>query len=128
MSPAMGRRGKRESASPTAIDGMKAESMSEPSFVELIERLQHDDRAAVDLLIDRYGNALRRAIERALWVRRLDGTASAPGSALAQIGAEASDVFQTVLLLFWRDCGGMGMDLARARRCVSKRQRTLSPT
>jgi DNA-directed RNA polymerase specialized sigma24 family protein len=80
---------------------MKAESMSEPSFAELIERLQHDDRAAVDLLIERYGNALRRAIERALWVRRLDGTASADGGALAPIGTEASDVFQTVLLLFW---------------------------
>ena len=80
---------------------MKAELMSEPSFAELIERLQHDDRAAVDLLIERYGNALRRAIERALWVRRLDGTGSAAGGALAPIGTEASDVFQTVLLLFW---------------------------
>jgi DNA-directed RNA polymerase specialized sigma24 family protein len=80
---------------------MRVEAMSGPSFAELIERLQHDDRAAVELLIERYGNALRRAIERALWVRRLDGSALAAGGALAPIGTEASDVFQTVILLFW---------------------------
>jgi hypothetical protein len=63
----------------------------------LVERLQHDDRAAVGLLIERYGSALRRAIERALWVGRLAGGAH-PHDPVA---GEASDVFQTVLLLFW---------------------------
>src|ERR1017187_7363095 len=70
--------------------------MSEPSFAELVERLESDDHSAVGLLIERYGNALRRAIERSLSVRRLCG--AAPG--LDPAGGEASDVFQTVLLLF----------------------------
>jgi hypothetical protein len=74
----------------------------EPSFAELVDRLRHNDRAAVGALIERYGGALRRSIERALWVRRLAG--SAPNPELAD--TEASDVFQTVLLLF----------LARLRR------------
>ena len=74
----------------------------EPSFAELVERLQHNDRAAVGLLIERYGGALRRSIERALLVRRLAGSAPNPERA----DPEASDVFQTVLLLF----------LARLRR------------
>jgi hypothetical protein len=72
--------------------------MSEPSFAELVERLQHDDRAALSLVIERYGNALRRAIERALWVGRLDGSGS--GTNHDPIAAEASDIFQTVILLF----------------------------
>jgi hypothetical protein len=76
--------------------------MSEPSFTELVERLESDDHSAVGLLIERYGNALRRAIERSLSVRRLGrGTAG-----FDPAGGEASDVFQTVLLLF----------LARLRR------------
>jgi DNA-directed RNA polymerase specialized sigma24 family protein len=69
----------------------------EASFAELVERLQHNDRAAVGVLIERYGGALRRSIERALWARRLGGSGSNP----EPVGAEASDVFQTVLLLFW---------------------------
>jgi RNA polymerase sigma factor (sigma-70 family) len=79
---------------------------SEPSFAELVERLQHDDRAAVGLLIERYGSALRRAIERALWIQRLVRAEikNAPGP--DPIGTDASDIFQTVLLLF----------LARLRR------------
>jgi hypothetical protein len=85
--------------------------MSEPSFTELVERLQHDDRAAVELLIDRYGSALRRAIERALRVRRLDWAGAARGR--DPIGAEASEVFQTVFLLFLarlrRDREGIGI-------------------
>jgi hypothetical protein len=76
---------------------MKAEVMSEPSFAELVERLQHDDRTAVGLLIERYGQALRRSIERSLLVRRLAGA----GRAHDPVGPEASDVLQTVLLLFW---------------------------
>jgi len=76
--------------------------MLEPSFAELVEKLESDDHSAVELLIERYGNALRRAIERSLSVRRLGGVTSR----LDLAGGEASDVFQTVLLLF----------LARLRR------------
>ena len=76
--------------------------MSEPSFAELVERLESDDHSAVGLLVERYGDALRRAIERSLSVRRLGGA----GAGLDPAGGEASDVFQTVLLLF----------LARLRR------------
>jgi DNA-directed RNA polymerase specialized sigma24 family protein len=83
---------------------MRSEVASEPSFAELVERLQHDDREAVGLLIERYGGALRRAIDRALLVRRLTGSEAMPGR--DPNGSEASDVFQTVLLLF----------LARLRR------------
>jgi len=68
----------------------------------LVERLQHNDREAVGVLMERYGSALRRSIERALLVQRLTGSPSHPGP----VDAEASDVFQTVLLLF----------LARLRR------------
>ncbi len=81
-----------------AARGMQAEIASEPSFAELIERLHRDDRAAVGLLVERYGDALRRAIERALLVRRLAGAGAGPGRDPA--GPEASDIFQTVLLLF----------------------------
>jgi DNA-directed RNA polymerase specialized sigma24 family protein len=73
---------------------MRSEVASEPSFAQLVERLERDDRAAVGLLIERYGGALRRSIERALLVRRLAG----PGR--DRIGAEASDIFQSVMLLF----------------------------
>src|SRR5437879_4061000 len=82
---------------------MPTEVASEPSFAELVERLQRDDRAAVGLLIERYGGALRRAIERALWVRRWAGAETTPGR--DPVGSEASDVFQTVLLLFWARLG-----------------------
>jgi hypothetical protein len=76
--------------------------MSEPSFAELVERLESDDHSAVGPLIERYGNALRRAIERSLSARRLGrGTAG-----FDPADGDASDVFQTVLLLF----------LARLRR------------
>jgi hypothetical protein len=85
-----------------AARGMQAEIASQPSFTDLIERLHRDDPAAVGLLVERYGDALRRAIERALLVRRLAGA----GPARDPAGPEASDVFQTVLLLF----------LARLRR------------
>jgi DNA-directed RNA polymerase specialized sigma24 family protein len=83
---------------------MQAEIASQPSFTDLVERLHRDDRAAVGLLVERYGDALRRAIERALLVRRLAGSGAGPGRDPA--GPEASDIFQTVLLLF----------LARLRR------------
>ena len=68
--------------------------MPEPGFAELVERLLNNEREAVDLLITRYGRALRRAIERALFERRLVGGLGDP------IDSEASDIFQTVLLLF----------------------------
>lgn len=77
---------------------MPARVTTEPSFAELVERLQQDDRAAVGLLIERYGSALRRAIERALWDRRLASTGAT--SVPDPVGPESSDVFQTVLLLF----------------------------
>ena len=48
-----------------------ASIMDESSFVELIGRLQSNHRDAIELLIERYGRALRRAIERALFERRL---------------------------------------------------------
>jgi RNA polymerase sigma factor (sigma-70 family) len=64
------------------------------SFTELVERLQNNEREAADLLINRYGQALRRAIERALFERRV---VSAAGN---RTEAEASDIYQTVLLLF----------------------------
>ena len=73
-------------------------SASQPSFADLIGRLHQDDRAAVGLLVERYGDALRRSIERALLVRRLAG--SGLGSGRDPVGPEASDIFQTVLLLF----------------------------
>jgi DNA-directed RNA polymerase specialized sigma24 family protein len=73
---------------------MRLEVASEPSFAQLVERLERDDRAAVGLLIERYGGALRRSIERALLVRRL----LVPGR--DRVGAEASDIFQSVMLLF----------------------------
>jgi RNA polymerase sigma factor (sigma-70 family) len=76
------------------IPRRSAEVMSEPSFAELVERLQNQEREAVDLLIARYGHALRRAIERALFERRV---ASARGQVAE---CDASDVYQTVLLLF----------------------------
>lgn len=82
--------------------GMRAEVEQELSFGELVQRLQHDDRAAVGVLIERYGASLRRWIERALRVGRLAAAAGHSG----RVDAEASDVFQTVLLLF----------LARLRR------------
>lgn len=75
---------------------MQAEIATQPSFDDLVERLRHDDRAAVGLLVERYGDALRRSIERALLVRRLAG--ANPGRDPA--GSEASDIFQTVLLFF----------------------------
>jgi hypothetical protein len=81
-----------------AARGMQAEIASQPSFTELVERLHQDDRAAVSLLIERYGGALRRAIEHALLVRRLAGAGAGPGRDPA--GPEASEIFQTVLLLF----------------------------
>jgi hypothetical protein len=87
-----------------AARGMQTEIATQPSFAELVERLHQDDRAAVGLLVERYGDALRRAIERAMLVRRLAGAGPAPGRDPA--GPEASDIFQTVLLLF----------LARLRR------------
>jgi hypothetical protein len=71
-----------------------AEVMPEPGFAELVERLHNNEREAVDLLITRYGQALRRAIERALFDRRV---ASAPGNPTE---SDASDIYQTVLLLF----------------------------
>jgi len=77
---------------------MQAEIASQPSFTDLIERLHRDDRAAVGLLVERYGDALRRSIERALLVRRLSGSGAGPGR--DPVGSEASDIFQTVLLLF----------------------------
>jgi DNA-directed RNA polymerase specialized sigma24 family protein len=83
---------------------MQAEIASQSSFTDLVERLHQGDRAAVALVIERYGDALRRAIERALLVRRLAGAGAGPGRDPA--GPEASDIFQTVLLLF----------LARLRR------------
>ena len=70
---------------------MQAEIATQPSFTDLVERLRRDDRAAVGLLVERYGDALRRSIERALLVRRLAGSGAGP---------EASDIFQTVFLLF----------------------------
>src|SRR3954453_7096341 len=73
---------------------MRSEVVSEPSFAHLVERLERDDRAAVGLLNERYGGALRRSIERALLVRRL----AVPGK--NPVGAEASDIFQSVMLLF----------------------------
>jgi RNA polymerase sigma factor (sigma-70 family) len=76
------------------MPGRSAAIMSEPSFADLVERLQNNEREAVDLLVARYGRALRRAIDRALFERRV---ASAHG-ALAD--GDASDVYQTVLLLF----------------------------
>jgi RNA polymerase sigma factor (sigma-70 family) len=76
------------------MPGRCAAIMSEPSFADLVERLQNNEPEAVDLLVARYGRALRRAIERALFERRV---ASAHGD-LAD--GDASDVFQTVLLLF----------------------------
>jgi hypothetical protein len=83
---------------------MQAEIASQPSFTDLVERLHQDDPAAVGLLVERYGDALRRSIERAFLVRRLAGVGA--GSGRDPIGSEASDIFQTVLLLF----------LARLRR------------
>jgi hypothetical protein len=77
---------------------MPAEDAAGPSFAELVERLQHNDRAAVGLLIERYGPALRRSIERVLFVRRLAESGATAG--VDPVGSEASDVFQTVLLLF----------------------------
>jgi hypothetical protein len=77
---------------------MQAEIATQPSFTDLVERLRRDDRAAVGLLVERYGDALRRSIERALLVRRLAGSGAGPGRDPA--GPEASDIFQTVLLLF----------------------------
>jgi DNA-directed RNA polymerase specialized sigma24 family protein len=77
---------------------MQAEIASQPSFAELVERLHRDDRAAVGLLVERYGGALRRAIERALLLRRLPGVGAGPHRDPA--GPEASDIFQTVHLLF----------------------------
>src|SRR5262245_3019444 len=71
-----------------------AELMAESSFSELIARLQHNDREAIDLLIERYGRALRRTIERALFERQLIGR---PGSV---VDSDASDIYQTVLLAF----------------------------
>jgi RNA polymerase sigma factor (sigma-70 family) len=68
--------------------------MSEPSFAELIERLKNNEREAVDVLIIRYGRALRRAIERTLFERRLINGPNNPTD------SDASDIFQTVLLLF----------------------------
>ena len=73
---------------------MRSHTESELSFAQLVERLQHDDRAAVGLVVERYGDALRRAIERALLVRRLNASSRASDE------PEASDVFQTVMLLF----------------------------
>jgi DNA-directed RNA polymerase specialized sigma24 family protein len=77
---------------------MQAKTATQPSFTDLVDRLHHDDRAAVGLLVERYGDALRRSIERALLVRRLAGSGAGPGRDPA--GPEASDIFQTVLLLF----------------------------
>jgi RNA polymerase sigma factor (sigma-70 family) len=71
-----------------------AEVMAEASFAELVGRLQDDDREAVGLLMTRYGRALRRAIDRALFERRLIGGPDHPAD------PEASDLFQTVLLMF----------------------------
>jgi DNA-directed RNA polymerase specialized sigma24 family protein len=68
--------------------------MVEASFAELVGRLQDDDREAVELLVTRYGRALRRAIDRALFEHRLVGGSDHPAD------REASDLFQTVLLLF----------------------------
>jgi DNA-directed RNA polymerase specialized sigma24 family protein len=68
--------------------------MAEPGFIELIERLQHNDRQAIDLLIERYGRALRRAIDRALFERRLARYRQTPDE------NEASDIYQTVMLVF----------------------------
>jgi hypothetical protein len=73
---------------------MRSEVASEPSFAQLVERLERDDRAAVGLLIERYGGALRRSIERALLVQRL----AVPGK--NPVSPEASDIFQSVMLLF----------------------------
>ena len=50
------------------------------------------------MLVERDGDALRRSIERALLVRRLAGAGASPGR--DPVGPEASDIFQTVLLLF----------------------------
>ena len=77
---------------------MQAEIASQPSFTDLVERLHQDDPAAVGLLVERYGDALRRSIERAMLVRWLGGTGAGPGR--DPVGPEASDIFQTVLLLF----------------------------
>jgi DNA-directed RNA polymerase specialized sigma24 family protein len=77
---------------------MQAEIASQPSFTDLVERLHQDDPAAVGLLVERYGGALRRSIERAFLVRRLAGSGAGPGR--DPVGSEASDIFQTVLLLF----------------------------
>jgi len=80
--------------------------MAETSFAELIERLQNNDRNALDLLIKQYGLALRRAIDRALFEQRL-----AVGST-ASADTDASDIYQTVLLAFLarlgRSRGGEG--------------------
>src|SRR5262249_56535270 len=59
-----------ERRSRTAARGMQPEIATQPSFTDLVERLRQDDRAAVGLLVERYGDALRRSIERALLVRR----------------------------------------------------------
>jgi DNA-directed RNA polymerase specialized sigma24 family protein len=75
---------------------MQAENASQPSFTDLVERLHRNDPAAVGLLVERYGGALRRSIERAFLVRRLAGV----GPGRDPVGPEASDIFQTVLLLF----------------------------
>ena len=77
---------------------MQSEITSQPSFADLVERLHQDDPAAVGLLVERYGDALRRSIERAFLVRRLAGSGAGQGGDL--VGSEASDIFQTVLLLF----------------------------
>jgi DNA-directed RNA polymerase specialized sigma24 family protein len=86
-----------------------AAAMAEPSFIELIERLQHNDRQSIDLLIERYGPALRRAIDRALFERRVTRCRQTVDE------NEASDIYQTVLLVFLarleRGCSGAGRRL-----------------
>ena len=69
--------------------------MAETSFVELIERLQNNDQEAIGLVVQRYGRALRRAIDRRAFRTAARGTGPSRRG-----DPEASDIFQTVLLLF----------------------------
>jgi DNA-directed RNA polymerase specialized sigma24 family protein len=85
-----------ERRSRTTAGGMHVESASQPNFTDLIGRLHRDDREAIDLLVERYGGALRRSIERAFLVRRLSG----PGGGRDPADPEVSDIFQTVFVSF----------------------------
>jgi DNA-directed RNA polymerase specialized sigma24 family protein len=68
--------------------------MVETRFVELVERLLNNDREAIELIVARYGPALRRAIDRALFEWQLDR------GPRREADGEASDIFQTVMLVF----------------------------